>query len=159
MIATVRAKAMRQVRSRRAVSYPIFEPVLTGSEIAEVEAQYGVGLPEDYRTFLAEVGAGGPGPDIELTSLCRVDGKWAWVWDDVPVRPDVSGPFVETEDWPDKQIATLRAAGHEPTRRDEDEDYLHDYVTAFGPQGEHIWFTERERGAVQISDNGCGMTD
>jgi cell wall assembly regulator SMI1 len=38
--------------------YPIFEPVLTAAEIAEVEAQYGVELPNEYRTFLTEVGAG-----------------------------------------------------------------------------------------------------
>ncbi|MFF7588438.1 SMI1/KNR4 family protein [Kitasatospora purpeofusca] len=28
--------------------------MLTPDEIAEVEAQYGVGLPDEYRAFLAE---------------------------------------------------------------------------------------------------------
>jgi hypothetical protein len=158
VIAMVRAK--RRARGRGSADYPIFEPVLTDSEIAEVEAQYGVELPEEYRTFLAEVGAGGPGPAIELTSLRRVDGKWMWVWvdHDIHIQPDLSGPFVETEQWPDKQMATLRAAGYEPTTRDEEDDYLHDYLKVFGRAGEHVWARERERGAVQISDNGCGMT-
>ncbi|WP_437074397.1 SMI1/KNR4 family protein [Streptomyces sp. enrichment culture] len=47
----------------------MFEPVLTPGQIAEVEAQFGVVLPEEYRSFLAELGAGDPGPDRRLTSL------------------------------------------------------------------------------------------
>ncbi|MFI6874853.1 SMI1/KNR4 family protein [Streptomyces sp. NPDC050400] len=139
---------------------PVFEPVLTAAEIAEVEDQYGVELPEEYRTFLTEVGAGGPGPEHELTSLRRIDGNWVWIWGthDVPMRPDPSGPFVESEHWRDRQVATLRAAGHEPTTPDEDDDYYDDYLTAFGEAGENLWYQERVRGAVQISDNGCGMT-
>ncbi|MGW3917117.1 SMI1/KNR4 family protein, partial [Streptomyces sp. NPDC005070] len=66
----------RHSATNRRLPYPTFEPVLTPAEIAEVEAQYGVALPEDYRTFLAEVGAGGPGPALELTSLRRIDGRW-----------------------------------------------------------------------------------
>ncbi|WP_162625201.1 SMI1/KNR4 family protein [Streptomyces cadmiisoli] len=139
--------------------HPIFEPVLTAAEIAEVEAQYGVALPEEYRTFLAEVGAGGPGPAIELTSLRRVDGRWGWVWDEgEPLLLDPSGPFVETEDWADQQRATLRTAGHEPTTRDEEEDYLDAYYEVFGEAGESVWYEERVRGAIHVSDNGCGMT-
>jgi SMI1 / KNR4 family (SUKH-1) len=139
---------------------PVFEPVLTAAEIAEVEAQYGVELPEEYRTFLAEVGAGGPGPEFGLTSVRRVDGKWGF-WERSgrgPVPLDMSGPFVETEDWIDQQMATLRAAGYEPTTRDEDNDYLDDYLKAFGGPGEMIWAEERFRGSLLIGDYGCGMS-
>ncbi|MFE8947801.1 hypothetical protein [Streptomyces sp. NPDC007856] len=58
---------------------------------------------------------------------------------------DPSGPFVETEDWADQQIATLRAAGYEPTTCDEDEDYLDDYRKVFGDAGDDVWFLERGR--------------
>ncbi|MFJ1560760.1 SMI1/KNR4 family protein [Streptomyces mirabilis] len=139
--------------------HPVFEPVLTATEIAEVEAQYGIELPKEYRTFLAEVGAGGPGPEFELTSLRRVDGKWAWVWEDGdPIPLDSSEPFVETEEWADQQLATLRAAGCEPTTRDEDDDYLDDYRKVFGDAADRVWHEQRDRGAILISDNGCGMT-
>jgi hypothetical protein len=141
--------------------YSLFEPALSLAEIAEVEAQLGVGLPDEYRTFLAEVGAGGPGPSCGLTSLRRIDGRWGWVWDHDEEQPwllDPTGPFVETEDWPDRQIATLRAAGFEPTTRDMEDDYLDDYRRAFGDGGEDVWFLDRGRGAILISDNGCAMT-
>ncbi|MEV7189753.1 hypothetical protein [Kitasatospora sp. NPDC093102] len=107
------------------------------------------------------VGAGGPGPALQLTSLRRIDGTWGWVWDDDEDRPwllDSSGPFVETEDWADRQTATLRAAGYEPTTRDEDDDYLDDYRKAFGDAGDEAWHLERGRGAIHISANGCVMT-
>lgn len=142
-------------------SDPTFEPVLTPAEIAEAEAQFGVALPGEYRAFLAEVGAGGPGPAVQLMSLRRVDGSWGWVWDgddDHPWLLDPSGPFVETEDWVDRQSATLRAAGYEPTTRDEDDDHRDDYRKAFGDAGDDIWHRDRGRGAIPISDNGCGMT-
>lgn len=155
-------EAQRRARGWEPFRSPVFEPVLTVAEVTEVEAQYGVELPDEYRTFVTEVGAGGPGPTLgHLTSLRRVDGKWGWVWEDAsddPMPLDLSGPFVETEDWADQQVATLRAAGYEPTICDGDEDYLDDYRKAFGEAGEELWHEERMRGAILISDNGCGMT-
>ncbi|MFE5406952.1 SMI1/KNR4 family protein [Streptomyces sp. NPDC056580] len=154
-------EAELRARGHSPSPYPTFEPVLTPAEIAEVEAQFGVALPDEYRTFLTEVEAGGPGPALQLTSLRRIDGKWGWVWENDEVHPwllDPSGPFVETEDWAAQQLATLRAAGYEPTTRDEDDDYLDDYRKVFGDAGDEVWHLERDRGAIHISDNGCGMT-
>lgn len=157
-----RVIAVREAELRAAGRHsecPVFEPALTAAEIAEVEAQYGVELPGEYRSFLAEVAAGGPGPEISLTSLCRVEGRWAWVWHGFPWVLDPSGPFVETRDWAGEQVKTLRAAGYEPTIRDADLDYLPDYRKAFGSEvGEEAWHLQRDRGAFQVGDSGCGMT-
>jgi hypothetical protein len=140
-----------------------FEPTLTAGEIAEVEAQYGITLPEEYRLFLAEVGAGGPGPALKLTTLSRIDGRWGWVWDtvghDYPWLLDPSGAFVEDDEWIDVQRQALRAVGHEPTIRDDEYDYWHDYQAAFGEyRAGELWELHRGQGAVHISDNGCGAT-
>lgn len=155
-------EAERRARGLGPSRYPVFEPALTPAEIAEAETQFGVALPGEYRAFLAEVGAGGPGPALHLTSLRRIDGTWGWVWDDDEDQPwllDPSGPFVETEGWADRQTATLRAAGYEPAARDGDTNRLDDYREVFGDAGDEIWRVERGRGAIHISDNGCGMTN
>ncbi|MFI1973329.1 SMI1/KNR4 family protein [Streptomyces cinnamoneus] len=44
-------------------------PPLTPDELEELEHQVGVRLPEEYRTFLVEVGAGGAGPDYGIFPL------------------------------------------------------------------------------------------
>ena len=155
-------EAKLRARGRAPSRFPVFEPALSAEEVAEVEAQYGVTLPEEYRTFLMEVGAGGPGPSLRLMSLRRVAGTWGWVWDNDEENAwplDPSGPFVETADWPARQLAILRGAGHEPTSRDPENDYRDDYEQVFGEKADERWHFDRGRGAVPISDNGCGMTD
>ena len=136
--------------------HPVFEPVLSGSEITEAEAQYGAALPDEYRSFLAEVGAGGPGPELYLTSLRQVQGRWAWIWQGSPCAIDLSGPFVETPDWAGQQVQTLRAAGYEPASRDDDMDYLDDYQQAFGRDaGEEAWHLERDRARSRSATAGA----
>lgn len=134
---------------------PVFAPALTDEQIADVEAGCGVTLPESYRNFLAQVGSGGPGPGLRLSTLSRRDETWAWDWH----VPDLSIAFVETQQWPDRQRTILRAAGHEPTVQDEYDDYIEDFRAAFGDEGgERVWGEERDRGATLISDHGCGHT-
>jgi hypothetical protein len=41
-------------------------PVLNGEQVRAVERRLGTELPEEYRAFLLEVGAGGAGPDYGL---------------------------------------------------------------------------------------------
>ncbi|MEV0194514.1 hypothetical protein AB0I39_39080, partial [Kitasatospora purpeofusca] len=57
-----------------------------------------------------------------------------------------------------QQVATLRAAGHEPTDRGEEDHWLDDYREAFGDAGDELWYLERGRGAIHIGDDGCGTT-
>jgi hypothetical protein len=59
----------------------LLEPPLRPDELAELEEQCGVALPEEYRSFLLEVSRGGAGPAYGLFPLRRVDGRWRWEGD------------------------------------------------------------------------------
>jgi hypothetical protein len=152
---------VERVRGRISTLCPVFEPTLTFEQIEELEGEIGISLPDEYAAFLAEVGSGGPGPELELTTLRQEDGRWAWVWltSGDPDVPDVSGPLLENDEWLDHQVRTLRAAGHEPSARDLVTDHLDEYRKAFGEHaGYELFHVQRFRGTIQISDNGCGMT-
>lgn len=53
-------------------------PPLTASELRDLEAQLGVELPGEYRSFLVEASAGGAGPAYGLFPVRRKDGRWSW---------------------------------------------------------------------------------
>lgn len=145
---------------RTSRQHPVFNPVLTSEQIKQVEAQIGVELPDVYAEFLAQVGSGGAGPGCGLTSLRKVGGRWAWVWERSTIlATDARGPFLENEEWIGRQLATLRAVGHEPTLPDEEDDYCADYLEAFGEfEGYRLFSEQRLCGSVFICNNGCGMT-
>jgi hypothetical protein len=156
-----RVIAVDRARWRSSSAQPIFERALTFDEIEEIEAEIGVALPDEYAAFLAEVGSGGPGPACELTTVRQVEGRWVWVWltaTDALSVPDMSGPFMDNDEWLHHQIETLRAAGHEPGVPDEHTGYLDAYRRAFGHGGDLRFHEERFRGAIHVGDDGCGAT-
>ncbi|MEV4098218.1 SMI1/KNR4 family protein [Streptosporangium saharense] len=59
----------------------VLEAPLSAEELADLEGQLRVELPEEYRSFLLRVGRGGAGPSYGLFPVRRVDGRWRWEGD------------------------------------------------------------------------------
>jgi len=75
------------------------EPPLAQDELAELESQLGVELPDEYRAFLLQAGRGGAGPAYGLFPLHRVEGRWRWEGDgaDLTVLEALRLPFPHTD--------------------------------------------------------------
>jgi hypothetical protein len=120
-------------------------PVLDDQELLATERRLGVRLPEEYRTFLMEVGAGGAGPDYGLFPL-RPPGPSDLPATDpcaLPFRPELTAELDLLEraeprqaDHPDE--AAFTAAHATWTARC---DELYDALT---------------EGTLCISSQGCG---
>ena len=50
--------------------------VMSEDQLRSLEADLGLGLPEEYRSFLLLVGGGGAGPEYGLMTPVLVDGGW-----------------------------------------------------------------------------------
>ena len=76
----------------------LLAPPVGDAEVRSFEARIGVTLPEEYRSFLLEVGNGPPRPSLGLRSLDRT----------VPDDVDPAAPFPHTEAWnPHDQAVTM----------------------------------------------------
>ncbi|MEW2180312.1 SMI1/KNR4 family protein [Streptomyces sp. NPDC005406] len=65
-----------------AVGHKFFlEDPLSPADLADLEGQMGVSLPEEYRTFLLHVGAGGAGPAHGVYPARLIQGRWRWEGD------------------------------------------------------------------------------
>lgn len=76
---------------------PKLEPRLSAADVDAVERQYRVRLPEAYRTFLLEIGAGGAGPGFGLYPLVRSGALWEWEGDFGGHAQDLTRPFTHTD--------------------------------------------------------------
>ncbi|MGW7456683.1 SMI1/KNR4 family protein [Streptomyces sp. NPDC054797] len=134
----------------------VLEDPLTEDELAELEAQIGVRLPEDYRSFLTVVGAGGAGPAYGLFPVRRVQGRWRWEGDgaDLADLSMLEQPFPDHGPDPEA-LSSLLAVRPEEEDFDAIEDF--DYaIEAWDERWGALTFApERTAGAIVISHLGC----
>ncbi|MFD8568050.1 SMI1/KNR4 family protein [Streptomyces sp. NPDC059639] len=135
----------------------VVEDPLTQGELAELEAQMGVRLPEEYRAFLLEVGAGGAGPAYGLFPVRRVQGRWRWEGDgaDLADLTRLAEPF--PDQGPDPGLVNDVLA-----QRPEEEDFddIDDAIEAWDERWETVMFApERTAGAIVISHLGCAQRE
>ncbi|MEU1369184.1 SMI1/KNR4 family protein [Streptomyces sp. NPDC005803] len=138
----------------------VVEEPLTRGELAELEAQTGVRLPEEYRAFLLHVGAGGAGPAYGLFPVRRVRGRWRWEGDgaDLADLSRLDQPFPD-QGPPRKLLDDLLAQRPEEEDFDEIEDF-DDAIEAWDERWEAVMFTpERTSGAIVISHLGCAQRE
>lgn len=138
----------------------ILEDPLTPDELAELEAQTGARLPEEYRAFLLHVGAGGAGPAYGVFPVRRVQGRWRWEGDgaDLADLTELAGPF--PHQGPDPELLEVLLS-----ERPEEEDFedIEDFDDAFEAWDERwgavMFAPERTAGAIVISHLGCARRE
>lgn len=120
-------------------------PPLTQAELERAERERGVKLPEEYRSFLLEVGAGGAGPDYGIFPLRpgTTSDKTPAEPRDEPFRPEVAALFEQHQE-------------DEPARDDfaSDEDFAHAYL-AWDARDDELR-EELFTGTIHLSEQGCG---
>ncbi|MEU2061157.1 SMI1/KNR4 family protein [Streptomyces sp. NPDC013455] len=133
---------------------------LSAEELAELETQTGARLPEDYRTFLTRVGAGGAGPAHGLFPVRRVRGRWRWEGDgaDMAGLSLLARPFPERGPDPET-VAALLAERPEEEDFDEIEEF-DDAIEAWDERWGAVMFApERTAGAIVVCHQGCAQRE
>ncbi|MER6099307.1 SMI1/KNR4 family protein [Streptomyces sp. NPDC001728] len=136
------------------------EEPLTELELSGLEAQMGVRLPEEYRTYLLHVAAGGAGPAYGLFPVRRVQDRWRWEGDgaDLADLSTLAEPFPARGPDPKSLDGLL-------TRRPEEEDFeeIEDFDDAIEAWDEEwyalVYAPERTAGAIAISHLGCAQRE
>ncbi|WP_374011061.1 SMI1/KNR4 family protein [Streptomyces ipomoeae] len=139
----------------------VLEEPLTEDALAELEAQIGVRLPEEYRTFLTQVGAGGAGPAYGVFPVRRVEGRWRWEGDgaDLTDLTLLAEPFPEQGPDPET-LAALLAECPEEESFDDDLDAFDTAYEAWDSRlADVLWAPERTAGAVAICHLGCAQRE
>ncbi|SED03151.1 SMI1 / KNR4 family (SUKH-1) [Streptomyces sp. 3213] len=138
----------------------VVEDPLTQGELAELEAQTGVRLPEEYRAFLLHVGAGGAGPAYGLFPVRRAQGRWRWEGDGAEMvdLARLAEPFPDRG--PDPALLEELLA---QCPEEEDFDAVEDFDAAMEAWDERwgavTFAPERTVGAIVISHLGCAQRE
>ncbi|BAL85965.1 hypothetical protein AMIS_7450 [Actinoplanes missouriensis 431] len=130
----------------------LLEPPLTDAELTALEAQLGVELPGEYRSFLREVSRGGAGPAYGLFPLRRAADRWEWEGDgaDITDQATLAQPFPHTEAF--NPVDELPEQPDEDDGGDAEESWweLHDRV-AFSPA--------HSVGLIYLCHHGCALRE
>ncbi|WP_324789612.1 SMI1/KNR4 family protein [Streptomyces sp. H51] len=138
----------------------VLEEPLAPAELAELETQTGVRLPEEYRDFLLHVGAGGAGPAYGVFPVRRVRGRWRWEGDgaDLADLGRLAEPFPEHGPDPELLKSLLSQCPEE-----EDFTDIEDFDEAMEAWDERwsavLFAPERTAGAVAICHLGCAQRE
>ncbi|WP_189543362.1 SMI1/KNR4 family protein [Streptomyces gelaticus] len=133
-------------------------PVMSEEQLRALEADLGVDLPAQYRSFLLHVGGGGAGPDYGLTTPTLGDGGWQWrgiglAFSAQPTTAEFAGrPFVAEA--LQSELAALEAQEPEKDAFAADEEFRRAYA-AWDAHYEEL-HDAQEAGTVFLSEQGCG---
>ncbi|WP_035803001.1 SMI1/KNR4 family protein [Kitasatospora mediocidica] len=134
------------------------DATLTAAEVADLEAWLDVDLPEDYRSFLLHVGAGGAGPAYGILPVRRA-GSAGWQWVGELIEEVEPGMFAEPFPGGADPAATVGILAERPL--EEEFDDLADLAAAFEEWEERLgevqYDPRRTAGALCLCDEGCGM--
>ncbi|MEU1482819.1 SMI1/KNR4 family protein [Streptomyces sp. NPDC005752] len=144
-----------------AVGHKFFlEDSLTPVELADLECQLGVSLPEKYRDFLLQVGAGGAGPSHGVYPARLLEGRWRWEGDGAELADlsRLAEPFPREGADPEA-VQTLLAERPEEDSFEEIEEF-DDAIEAWDERWEKLmWSSDRTVGAIVISTLGCAARE
>ncbi|MFI8503537.1 SMI1/KNR4 family protein [Streptomyces sp. NPDC085524] len=135
-------------------------PVMGEEQIRALEADLGVGLPEQYRSFLLRVGGGGAGPYYGLMTSVLGEGGWQWLGIGLrcaaqPTTAEFAGrPFVA--EVLQRELAALETREPAQEAFADDDEFRRAYAAWDARYGELD--DAREAGAVFLSEQGCGFT-
>ncbi|WP_239648020.1 SMI1/KNR4 family protein [Nocardiopsis ganjiahuensis] len=133
-------------------SLPLAVP-LSEAEVAEAEMQWGVSLPDDYRGFLLEVGAGGAGPGYGLSTLRRTATGWAWIGEGPSTRhATLSVPFPTAQE---RERLLAEHEDREPDRAGFATQEAFDAAYREWRGADDDLFNRLAEGAVCLSHEGC----
>lgn len=133
----------------------VLAPPLTVAQVRETEAQFGVVLPEEYRSFLLEVGTGGAGPGYGMDVLRKAHGTWHWGHADV-ILDQLHKPAHTAEQIDD---AWNEVPEHPPQRADfPDEDGFTAAMEKLRNLEEEV-FSRRFIGCIPLGHQGCGWEE
>ena len=132
-------------------------PPLTESQLRQAEEQFRITLPEDYRGFLLQVGAGGAGPAYGIAPLQHLDGVWRWGKpgeDTDPTRLHQPFPAQEVIAAAWAEVDARRPAVGDFADSEKYGRALH----AWDAEGE-LLFDQFTVGAICLCHKGCGTFD
>jgi hypothetical protein len=153
-LADVRAKAP----DSRPCALVTLGPPLAVDELALIESTIGVTLPDDFRTFVTEIGNGGTSSGYALLRLGEIDfghGAKTWIGSEEYVH-DARAPFPYTEPWNwDKARRDAVFEGDDALTAEywrpidgaiplaAESDYQHEWLVVTGPERGKVWHDGR----------------